>query len=82
MQNRINRRRRSKGIAIILTTLTMAVTLPLVGLGFDVGTLFLIKSKLSAAADSAALAGTRALSQGSTPAAQTASAVSLSLIHI
>ena len=76
MQNRINRRRRSKGIAIILTTLTMAVTLPLVGLGFDVGTLFLIKSKLSAAADSAALAGTRALSQGSTPAAQTASAVS------
>jgi Mg-chelatase subunit ChlD len=70
------RRKRSKGMAIVLTTLTMAVTLPLVGLGFDVGTLFLIKSKLSAAADSAALAGTRALSQGATAAAQSASAVS------
>jgi Flp pilus assembly protein TadG len=76
MQIGVTRKKRSRGIAIVLTTLTMTITLPLVGLGFDVGTLFLIKSKLSAAADAAALAGTRALSQGSTEAAQTASAVS------
>jgi Mg-chelatase subunit ChlD len=76
MPYRITRNKRPRGIAIIMTTLTMTVTLPLVGLGFDVGTLFLIKSKLGAAADAAALAGTRALSQGSSEAAQTASAVS------
>ena len=60
MQNIDNRKTRSRGIAIILTTLTLTVTLPLAGLGFDVGTLYLIKSKLQAAADSAALAGARA----------------------
>jgi len=75
MQDLKNRRKRSRGIAIVLTTLTIAVTLPLVGLGFDVGTLFLIKSKLSAAADSAALAGARALSQGANEAAQEANAI-------
>ncbi len=64
------RTKRSKGVAIVLTTLTLTITLPLVGLGFDVSTLYLIKSKLSAAADAAALAGARALSQGSTEAAQ------------
>jgi Flp pilus assembly protein TadG len=75
MQNGIVRGKRSKGVAIILTTLSMSVILPLIGLGFDVSTLYLIKSKLSAAADSAALAGARALAQGANPAAQSASAV-------
>ena len=76
MQNLNNHKKTSRGIAIVLTTLTLSVLLPLVGLGFDVGTLYLIKSKLSAATDSAALAGARALSQGATPSAQAASAVS------
>ena len=76
MQNEITRKTRRKGIAIVLTTLTLSVTLPLAGLGFDVATLYLVKSKLGAAADSAALAGARALSQGATSAAQTASAIS------
>jgi len=76
VQSLNNRNKRSRGIAIVLTTLTLTVTLPLVGLGFDVGTLYLIKAKLAAAADSAALAGARALSQGATEAAQEASAMS------
>ena len=76
MQDLNNRKKSSRGIAIVLTTLTLSVTLPLAGLGFDVATLYLIKSKLGAAADSAALAGARALSQGATAAAQTSSAVS------
>jgi len=76
MQTFNNRKKRSRGVAIVLTTLTMAVTLPLIGLGFDVATLYVVKSKLAAAADSAALAGARALSQGSTSAGQTSSAVS------
>jgi Flp pilus assembly protein TadG len=74
MHNLNNRKKRSRGVAIILTTLTLSVTLPLVGLGFDVSTLYLIKSKLSAAADSAALAGARALSQGANESAQEANA--------
>jgi Mg-chelatase subunit ChlD len=76
MQNLRNRNKSSRGVAIVLTTLSLSVTLPLVGLGFDVTTLYLIKSKLGAAADSAALAGARALAQGSTEAAQEANAQS------
>jgi len=75
MQLTDTRRKRSKGVAVILTTLTLAITLPLIGLGFDVATMYLIKSKLSAAADAAALAGARALSQGDNSAAQSASAI-------
>ena len=74
MQQLNNRTKRSKGFAIVLTTLTLTITLPLVGLGFDVSTLYLIKSKLQAASDSAALAGARALSQGANESAQEASA--------
>jgi Mg-chelatase subunit ChlD len=76
MQTFNNRKKRSRGVAIVLTTLTMALTLPLIGLGFDLATLYVVKSKLSTAADSAALAGARALSQGANSAAQTASAMS------
>ncbi|MGA3043020.1 MAG: vWA domain-containing protein [Bryobacteraceae bacterium] len=76
MQNLKDRLQRSRGFAIVLTTLTLSITLPLVGLGIDVGTLYLVKSKLAAAADAAALAGTRALSQGATEADQEASATS------
>ncbi|MGA2135621.1 MAG: vWA domain-containing protein [Bryobacteraceae bacterium] len=76
MKHLTRRAKQSKGIAIVLTTLTLAITLPLIGLGFDVGTLYLIKAKLSAAADSAALAGARALSQGNNTATQASNAVS------
>jgi len=61
-------------MAVVVTSLALVFLLPLVGLGFDVGTLYLIKSKLSSAADAAALAGARALSQGGNPAAQRNSA--------
>jgi len=70
-------KKHSRGIAIVLTTLTLTVTLPLVGLGFDVGTLYLIRSKLQAASDSAALAGARALSLGANSAAQSSNAVTV-----
>jgi Flp pilus assembly protein TadG len=76
MQNRNTRQKRSKGMAIVLTTLALSVILPLMGLGFDVGTLYLVKSKLSAAADAAALAGARSLSLGSNSSAQSSNAVS------
>jgi Mg-chelatase subunit ChlD len=75
MRNFNNRKKRAKGVSIIFSTLSLGVTLPLVGLAFDVSTLYLVKVKLSTAADSAALAGARALSQGANAAAQTSSAV-------
>jgi Flp pilus assembly protein TadG len=56
--------KRRRGIAVILTTLSMFVIVPMVGLGIDVSTLYIIRAKLYEAADAAALAGTRALSQG------------------
>ncbi|MGD0364123.1 MAG: VWA domain-containing protein [Bryobacteraceae bacterium] len=74
MQKETARRKPSSGIAIVLTTLSLSVVLPLIGLGFDVATLYLIKAKLSSATDSAALAGARALAQGATTALQAANA--------
>jgi Mg-chelatase subunit ChlD len=77
MQNLKNsRNKRSRGFAVVLTTLTLVITLPLVGLGFDVSTLYLIRSKLQAASDSAALAGARALGTGANESAQEANAAS------
>ena len=76
MQTGKARGKRSKGMAIVLTTLSLAVLLPLAGLAFDVGTLFLVQAKLGSAADSAALAGARALAQGATPGAQATNAMS------
>lgn len=75
MQTHNTRTKRSRGIAIVLTTLSLSLILPLMGLGIDLGTLYLVKSKLFAAADAAALAGARALSQGATSAVQAANAV-------
>jgi Flp pilus assembly protein TadG len=64
--------RREKGFAIVLTTLALTSTLLIAGLGFDVGTLYLIRTKLQGAMDAAALATVRALAQNpSTTAAQT-----------
>lgn len=76
MQTGKTRGKRSRGMAIVLTTLSLAVTVPLLGLAFDVGTLYLVQAKLGSAADSAALAGARALAQGATPGAQATNAMS------
>ncbi len=75
MRDEMTRARHSKGMAIVLTTLSMSLILPLMGLGFDVSTLYLVRSKLSAAADAAALAGARALAQGSNSTIQAGNAV-------
>jgi len=47
-----------------MTVLTMMICLPLVGLAFDVGILYMIRGKLYQSVDAAALAGARALGQG------------------
>jgi Flp pilus assembly protein TadG len=64
--------RRDKGFAVIMTTLSLLATMLLAGLGFDVATLYLVRTKLQGAADAASLAAVRALAQnGNIPAAQT-----------
>jgi len=57
-------KKRQQGIAVIMTVLTMMIAVPLVGLAFDVGILYMIRGKLYQAVDAAALAGARALGQG------------------
>jgi Mg-chelatase subunit ChlD len=83
MQDRSSERRawsasgeRERGAALILlTTMLTTVLLPLVGLAIDGSIQYLIKTKLSASVDAAALAGARSLSTGLDLASQTAAAV-------
>jgi Mg-chelatase subunit ChlD len=62
------------GIAVLLTAVLFVVLIPFVGLTIDVGVLYLIKTKLSAAVDSGAVAGARALNRGTNDSQQTSSA--------
>ena len=69
-----NKKTTQGGFAVIMTTLTMLVSIPLVGLAVDVGVLYMIRGKLYQAVDAAALAGARALANGATVGAQATSA--------
>jgi Flp pilus assembly protein TadG len=69
-----NKRKNQRGMAVIMTALTMLVSIPLVGLAVDVGLLYMIRSKLYQAVDAASLAGARALADGATVGAQASSA--------
>lgn len=60
----------TRGVAAITAALLIMTILPLVGLGVDLTTLYLVKAKLLAATDSAVLAAARALSRGSNPSSQ------------
>jgi hypothetical protein len=56
-----HKRAQSGGIAVLLTSVMIIGAMMSVGLAIDVGMMYAVKTKLSAAADAAALAGTRAL---------------------
>lgn len=68
------RRGRRRGFAIILTALMLTFIIPLVGLVIDVGIMYSIRARLSAACDAAALAAARSLAVGITLADQEAAA--------
>ena len=68
-------RRRRKGITLILTAMLLGAILPLVGLAIDASLLYVVKTKLSAAVDAAALAGARSLNRGMDLASQSANAI-------
>jgi Flp pilus assembly protein TadG len=61
MTHRHNRRNQ-RGIALILNAIMLIFTVAVVGLATDVGVMYMIKGRLSAAVDAAALAGGRAIS--------------------
>jgi Flp pilus assembly protein TadG len=61
MQISSKKRAQSGGIALLLTGVMIIGAMMAVGLAVDVGMMYAVKTKLSAAADAAALAGSRAL---------------------
>jgi Flp pilus assembly protein TadG len=66
--------RHRKGFAVILTTLSLVLLVPIVGLAIDVSILYMIRAKLSGAVDAAVLAGAQSLANGGDAASQRASA--------
>jgi Flp pilus assembly protein TadG len=68
-----------RGVALILTTLTLLVFGPMVGLAVDVGILYLLKSRLSLAVDAACLAGARSLARGATLESQRGNAIGVAV---
>jgi len=77
MTKRMHGNRKRRGVALILTTLTLIVFGPMVGLAVDVGILYLLKAKLSQAVDAACLAGARSLARGATLESQQANAIAV-----
>src|SRR5581483_5214831 len=71
-------RKGESGVALVLTTLTLLIFGPLIGLAIDGGTVYLLKARLSQAVDAACLAGARSLSRGLNIAQQTQSATETS----
>lgn len=66
--------KRQGGAIAIMVAVSMLVLLAVVGLAIDGGLAYLVKARLNAAVDSAALAGARAVPNGNTQAEQIASA--------
>ncbi len=66
--------RQRRGVAIVYTTLTLLVFLPMIGLAIDGGILYFLKLRLQQAVDAGVLAGARSLSRGEDIASQAANA--------
>lgn len=65
-----NLSKREKGIAVMLTAIMLMFTIPFVGLSIDAGAVYMVKARLQAASDAAALAAARSLNLGMTLAEQ------------
>jgi len=63
---KLTNRLRQKGFALILHTCMLMGTVAMVGLAVDVGTIYMIKARLSAAVDAAALAAGRSVNLANT----------------
>lgn len=64
----LRRQRSQRGVALFLYGLMVIVSVGCIGLAVDVGTIYMIKARLSAAVDAAALAGGRSVNFANTTA--------------
>jgi Mg-chelatase subunit ChlD len=69
-----NRRGRRGFVLLAAAAMVFLLLLPAIGLSVDVGMMYLVQMRLSAASDAASLAGARALSRGSDDSTQRANA--------
>ena len=69
LKHTATRSRRESGMAVIVTAISLLFLIPLVGLAIDGGVMFVVRARLGAALDSAALAAGRGLTSGTTQAA-------------
>jgi Flp pilus assembly protein TadG len=67
--------RREKGIAVAMTAAMLTFVIPAAGLAVDASMLYGIRARLSMAADAAAVAAARSLSNGETLASQESNAI-------
>lgn len=74
MNRALNRKRKERGVTLLLGTVSMLFIVPIMGLAIDVGFLYAVKAKLQGAVDGSSLAAARALNIGIGLSAQTASA--------
>ena len=63
-------RNRERGMTVMLTAVMLIFILPMVGLAIDVGVLYMIRNKMSAASDAAALGAARGLNVSGTASDQ------------
>jgi Mg-chelatase subunit ChlD len=68
------RNRKRAGFIVLTHAILLFVTLAMVGLAVDAGTMYVIKGRLSAAVDASALAAARSLNLGNTVSAASAAA--------
>ena len=69
------RENREQGMALMVSALMLVFTVPIIGLSVDAGVLWMIRARMSAACDAAALATARNLNLGLTLSEQTANAI-------
>lgn len=72
--NHIHSRQRQRGAVAIMVAISMVVLLAIVGLVVDAGLAYMVKARLNAAVDSAALAAARAVPVGNNQTEQIANA--------
>jgi hypothetical protein len=74
--------KRTAGFAVYASTLFLILIVPMLGLAIDSTLLYVVKTRLQGAVDGAALAGAKALSQGSTETAQETAATNAAQTYV
>lgn len=79
---RTHKRSEERGVAVYITAVLLVMAVPMIGLTFDATFMFLIKAKLQASVDGAALVGARSLSRGSDDTAQKTAAANSAVAYV